>query len=182
MPENPGGDQLVLPFSTGTDFGFKISPRCPGDFNNDSVVGTADLTLLLVHFGQSGQACNVADMFADAVINTQDLTLFLLNFGRTCTAATTSPGGLGQDHVLGSSWQGLAQAPAAGDEGGQPSNGVQSGGDQATGTMTPPGAVIAALGFQTAETYDAYIATLNDQEFAAHLVRVLQVIKDLGLE
>lgn len=61
-----------------------ISPPCYGDLNADGVVNTADLTLLLVQFGNSVAPGTPADINADGVVNTQDLTLLLVNFGRSC--------------------------------------------------------------------------------------------------
>ncbi len=61
-----------------------ISPPCYGDLNGDGVVNTADLTLLLVQFGNGAAPGTPADINADGVVNTQDLTLLLVNFGRSC--------------------------------------------------------------------------------------------------
>jgi len=66
----------------------RVPPPCGGaDFNHDGVVNTADLTQLLLRFGQSapvGSPAAAVDLNADGVITTADLTLLLLQFGRTC--------------------------------------------------------------------------------------------------
>lgn len=53
---------------------------CEADINNDGVVNTEDLGLLLGEFGCAGAACS-ADINEDGVVNTEDLGLLLGEFG-----------------------------------------------------------------------------------------------------
>lgn len=64
--------------------GFQQPDRnpCLGDFNNDGVINTGDLTFLLGEFGCS-VSCT-ADMNGDGVVNTGDLTALLGVFGTIC--------------------------------------------------------------------------------------------------
>ena len=62
-------------------------PACVGDINGDGVVNTADLTLLLLRFGQTvepGSPGASADLNGDGSVNTVDLTLMLVRFGQSC--------------------------------------------------------------------------------------------------
>lgn len=62
---------------------------CPTDLSGDRVTSTADLTLLLLRFGQSappGSAAAAADINKDGTVNTADLALLLLRFGQACPA------------------------------------------------------------------------------------------------
>lgn len=56
---------------------------CPGDFNQDGIVNTSDLTILLGNWGCVGPNC-LGDMNNDQQINSADLTLFLPLFGSDC--------------------------------------------------------------------------------------------------
>lgn len=55
---------------------------CPGDFNNDGIINTADLLLFIAGFGCSS-GC-IADLNGDDVVNTSDLLLFIAVFGNLC--------------------------------------------------------------------------------------------------
>lgn len=69
-----------------------ITPTCPGDFNNDGVVNTSDLALLLLRFGQAVSTCSALDFDHNGVVNTSDLANLLLRFGRSCApVAPTVP-------------------------------------------------------------------------------------------
>lgn len=57
---------------------------CPWDLNGDKLVTTADLTILLGHFGQAVPAGTLGDLNGDAVVNTVDLTMLLGAFGGSC--------------------------------------------------------------------------------------------------
>lgn len=59
-------------------------PPCPADLNADGIVNTADLTILLVRFGQAVTPGSTADINADGVVNTTDLTALLVRFGQPC--------------------------------------------------------------------------------------------------
>lgn len=62
---------------------FALVP-CPGDFNGDRVVNTADLSGLLGQFGRTVTPGNPGDVDGSGTINTTDLTLLLGNFGDFC--------------------------------------------------------------------------------------------------
>jgi hypothetical protein len=60
-----------------------ITPQdCPGDFDNDGLVSTSDLLLLLANFGCQND-CET-DLDGDGNVATGDLLIFLANFGVTC--------------------------------------------------------------------------------------------------
>ncbi len=168
---------------------FEVKDTCPGDLNGDGLVNTADLTLLLVHFGQMGvNGCSlVGDMNTDLTVNTADLTQLLVHFGTQCTADDPPPEDPPPDGLMasppshpGALWPSsvvrIATAPTgAGDEGGT----AQSAQTQAA---TPPGVVLVALGFTSAEQYQAYVESLAEAQFAVHMIDVLDTIKRLGLQ
>jgi hypothetical protein len=58
---------------------------CPGDFNEDGIINTGDLTALL---GQFGTTCGTpfcgGDINGDGITNTADLTALLGVFGDSC--------------------------------------------------------------------------------------------------
>lgn len=67
--------------------GFRIaSPvvalSCLGDINNDGIIDTADLGILLSQFGTSGSS--IADLNGDCVVDTADLGILLSLFGTVC--------------------------------------------------------------------------------------------------
>jgi hypothetical protein len=66
---------------------FTVTPSdvlvgCPGDFNRDGNINTADLLILIASFGSEG-GCSV-DLSGDFQVNTTDLLIFLAVFGATC--------------------------------------------------------------------------------------------------
>lgn len=84
------GDADLLWTSFG-QFGISTNltppPPCPTDINADGQTNTADVTLLLVRFGQDappGSSAAAADINADGTVNTGDLILLLARFGRPC--------------------------------------------------------------------------------------------------
>jgi len=80
----PGSAAALLPPRIAVS---RAVPPCATDLNGDRVTNTADLTLLLLRFGQAappGSPAAVADLNADGAVNTQDLTLLLLRFGQAC--------------------------------------------------------------------------------------------------
>ncbi len=74
---------IVLP----NQIDFAPPPSCVGDANDDGVVNTGDLTLLLLRFGQTvtpGSPGTSVDFNGDGTVNTADLTLLLVRFGQAC--------------------------------------------------------------------------------------------------
>ncbi len=57
---------------------------CPGDLNQDGVINTADLTILLGNFGKSVIPLLGGDLDGNATVNTPDLVTFLAKFGTAC--------------------------------------------------------------------------------------------------
>ena len=60
---------------------FNATKTCPADFNNDGIVDTADLGVLLNFFNQNNSH---VDLNADGVIDTADLGILLGVFGVPC--------------------------------------------------------------------------------------------------
>ena len=58
------------------------SCACPGDFNENGVIGIFDLLYLLAQFGCTSDC--TADLTGDGEVNSQDLLAFLPLFGTTC--------------------------------------------------------------------------------------------------
>jgi hypothetical protein len=70
---------------SGLVHGFIAEP-CPADSNRDGVVGLADLSILLTHFGASdGATVEDGDTNLDGDVNLADLSNLLANFGQTCS-------------------------------------------------------------------------------------------------
>lgn len=93
LPTNVQGKYLCValngsdgfPRMNYDDFSLLATPvRCPGDFNADGLVDTADLVLLLGVFGQTVPPGTPQDMNSDGAVNTQDLAAFLGVFGTPC--------------------------------------------------------------------------------------------------
>ncbi len=57
---------------------------CVGDLNGDLVVNLDDLSILLVHFGQSGVSPADGDLDGDTDVDLDDLSLLLVHFGESC--------------------------------------------------------------------------------------------------
>ena len=58
---------------------------CPPDLNQDGVVNSVDLTLLLVCFGQPASECpHDCDINGDGQCNSVDLTELLVKFNELC--------------------------------------------------------------------------------------------------
>lgn len=55
---------------------------CPGDFNNDGVIDTADLLVFLGNYGCAGEC--LGDFTGDGITGTGDLLIFLSVFGTLC--------------------------------------------------------------------------------------------------
>jgi hypothetical protein len=62
---------------------FETPVFCLGDFNEDSIIGTGDLTIMLSEFGCTGNC--LTDITGDNLVNTGDLTTLLTVFGDTCS-------------------------------------------------------------------------------------------------
>jgi len=72
------------PFPTvAARVGFR-APPCPADLNADHAINTADLTILLGHFGQNVPPGTSGDINTDGAVTTADLTALLGAFGTAC--------------------------------------------------------------------------------------------------
>ncbi|MBN8643676.1 MAG: pre-peptidase C-terminal domain-containing protein [Planctomycetes bacterium] len=80
---NPAGVTASTPaiatFSTPSQ-----TPVCPGDFDADLDVDSADLVVFLGVFGRFVEQGEPADLNTDGVVGTADLVIFLADFGLTC--------------------------------------------------------------------------------------------------
>ncbi len=64
---------------------FMWSPApCPADLNSDHTINTADLTILLGHFGLPVPTGTSGDINRDGTVNTADLLILLGAFGTAC--------------------------------------------------------------------------------------------------
>ncbi len=62
-----------------------IEPSLPvGDLNADGQVDLSDLSLLLVHFGETGATPEEGDLSGDGIVDLTDLSMLLVSFGQTC--------------------------------------------------------------------------------------------------
>ncbi len=78
-------DDPAIPTITVTLNGNVVPPpACPGDFNNDFAVNTADLTIVLANFGAAVPPGTSGDLDNNGVVNTADLASFLAVFGSAC--------------------------------------------------------------------------------------------------
>jgi hypothetical protein len=57
---------------------------CPGDLDEDSVVGLSDLAILLSHYGDSGATPDDGDIDLDGDVDLSDLAALLSSFGLPC--------------------------------------------------------------------------------------------------
>lgn len=62
----------------------RIPPACPADFNNNAVVNTQDLTIMLGAFGHVVTPFTSGDCNGDGFCDTSDLVIFLAAFGTNC--------------------------------------------------------------------------------------------------
>lgn len=147
-----------------------VGTPCASDINGDGTTNTLDLGLLLGRFGQSDTRGVLGDLNADNTVNSVDMGLLLAHFGQPCAGSACivdddSDGGDDQSFsMLGRSF---AQDSSASDV-------------PPTSALTPPGPVIAALGFDSVEAYDTYLSQLSDSELQNHIAVVLALIHDMG--
>jgi len=59
-------------------------PFCPGDFNGDGNIGTADLLVILANYGCIGCGPSQGDATLDYVVGVNDLNWLLANWGEIC--------------------------------------------------------------------------------------------------
>ena len=60
------------------------NPFCPGDFNGDNNIGTADLLVILSNWGCIGCDFTTGDVSLDYVVGVNDLNWILSNWGEAC--------------------------------------------------------------------------------------------------
>jgi hypothetical protein len=61
-----------------------VVPFCPGDFNGDGNIGTADFLVVLAHYGCIGCGPSQGDATLDYRVTVSDLNWILANWGETC--------------------------------------------------------------------------------------------------
>lgn len=76
--------QVAMRFDTAIVRAYTPVPPCLGDLNNDGLINTVDLTILLAAFGDAVIPGTPGDLNNDGLINTMDLTTFLGLFGTAC--------------------------------------------------------------------------------------------------
>jgi probable HAF family extracellular repeat protein len=69
--------------SNGETIGFLLSAAIPGDANGDGRVDINDLTIVLAHYGQSGQTWADGEFTGDGTVDINDLTIVLAHYGDT---------------------------------------------------------------------------------------------------
>jgi hypothetical protein len=164
----------------GTDGELRFSVRwpCPGDFNNDNTVNTADLVTFLGQFGQSGTCGNNRDLDGDLAVNTADLVIFLGQFGNTCSSARPGAPAVANEPTTKSA-PAVTRAIAAAESSATNQGATTEAGRPGTPAPLPP--VLEALGFTSIEQYTAYVDNLSEEQLNAHIVQLLQTIEALNL-
>ena len=66
---------------------FLLTPALPGDANLDGMVDINDLTIVLSHYGQTGQAWANGNFTCDGTVNINDLTIVLAHYGDTVASS-----------------------------------------------------------------------------------------------
>jgi hypothetical protein len=61
-----------------------VVPFCPGDFNGDGNIGTADLLTILSNYGCVGCGPLQGDVTLDYIVGVSDMNWILANWGETC--------------------------------------------------------------------------------------------------
>ena len=67
--------------------GFLLTPAIPGDANGDGRVDINDLTIVLAHYGQTGQTWADGEFTGDGTVNINDLTIVLANYNQSIASA-----------------------------------------------------------------------------------------------
>ena len=81
------GDIVGYGSNNGTYQGFLLTPALPGDANLDGMVDINDLTIVLSHYGQTGQAWANGNFTGDGTVNINDLTIVLAHYGDTVASS-----------------------------------------------------------------------------------------------
>ena len=68
-------------FSNAATLSVKYVPML-GDINDDGIVDSADLSLLLIDYGQTGESLPT-DLNGDGMVDSGDLNLLLLYYGKS---------------------------------------------------------------------------------------------------
>ncbi len=67
--------------------GFLLTPAIPGDANGDGRVDINDLTIVLAHYGQTGQTWADGEFTGDGTVDINDLTIVLANYNQSIASA-----------------------------------------------------------------------------------------------
>lgn len=151
---------------------FRLSGDCPADLVQDGAINTLDLVVFLANFGlgTAGGCSAPGDLDLSGTVNTVDLVAFLGAFGTTCTGSRP-----GTETPVAAPVGRIARVSTT-----TTSNASQQ--DLNRGSQTPPGVVIAELGFASAEDYEAYVSGFTESQFWNHIAQVLAAIERLGLK
>lgn len=87
QPTDSGNYGCAVANSCGTttsDPAVLLVSVCPGDANDDRLVNSADLSVLLAQFGLSVTPSSGADFNSDGLVNAADLSVLLAAFGSSC--------------------------------------------------------------------------------------------------
>ncbi|MBN8645191.1 MAG: hypothetical protein J0L61_08135 [Planctomycetes bacterium] len=162
-------------------FTFQVSCLCPTDLNFDGAIDTGDLPILLGDFGKSQPSNPVpcppqlrADLNLDNTVSTPDLVILLGQFGTSCPTPPCSPALALSGGPAGASGSAKTTGDALATSGTSSAVAVSSG--------TPPGPVVAALGFTSMEAYGAYVDGLSESDRSAHFALLMQVASSISPE
>lgn len=75
------GNSRSYPTDAGAQV-FALSGSIPGDLNSDGHVNITDLSILLSHYGQSGQTISTGDCNSDGSVTITDLSILLSHYGQ----------------------------------------------------------------------------------------------------
>jgi probable HAF family extracellular repeat protein len=84
------GDETVArgPLAGDTN-GFLLTPALPGDAVGDGTVDINDLTIVLAHYGQTGQTWSDGEFTGDGTVDINDLTIALAHYGESDASSAT---------------------------------------------------------------------------------------------
>ena len=96
---SPNGEYIVGdatvgsgPFGGDTQ-GFLLTAAIPGDANGDGRVDINDLTIVLAHYGQTGQSWADGEFTGDGTVDINDLTIVLAHYNQSTASSAGNPFG-----------------------------------------------------------------------------------------
>ncbi len=94
---SPNGEYIVGDGTTlasgSNDYthGFLLTPAIPGDANGDGRVDINDLTIVLAHYGQTGQSWADGEFTGDGTVDINDLTIVLAHYNQSTASSAGNP-------------------------------------------------------------------------------------------